>query len=195
MRICARQWDRSESIRLIARTHGLANKRTARYRTKESARTCTKLIAILGSRGFVRRVQRDRQSSCNCSPTNRTSYLQSTTSSQAQIKCSLYPPCFPTTITNHHHRRHYQRRRGCRCRRRMDSACSSLFTVYGCIAHCASKTLSLARALRILRPPLGSLDPGVNEVGSENAPRRVVQMRSLPSFNLFGGFMLDERKK
>lgn len=27
----------------------------------------------------------------------RTSYLQSTTSSQAQIKCSLYPPCFPTT--------------------------------------------------------------------------------------------------
>jgi hypothetical protein len=26
---------------------------------------------------------------------SHTSYLQSTTSSQAQIKCSLYPPCFP----------------------------------------------------------------------------------------------------
>jgi len=45
-------------------------------------------------------VQRHRPPACNCSSADdsRTSHLQSTTSSQAQIKCSLYPPCFPTTI-------------------------------------------------------------------------------------------------
>ena len=51
------------------------------------------------------------------------------------------------------------------------------------------ETLSLSGALRILRPILRSSDLGVNEVdsvGSENAPRRIVQMRSLPSFDLFG---------
>lgn len=132
-------------------------KKEKRRSRRKRARTCVREI----DRG--RRSQRggssgrsnetDSQAATARPPMSRTSHLQSTTSSQAQIKCSLYPPCFPTTITNHHHRHHHQRR-GCRCRCDTGSACSrsSRFTVASRIVRVRP---SLCRGPRILRPPLG----------------------------------------
>lgn len=80
---------------------------------KARARASAKSIAISARGSPGRSNETGGQAATARPPMSRTSHLQSTTSSQAQIKCSLYPPCFPTTIINHHHRRHHQHR-GCR---------------------------------------------------------------------------------
>lgn len=117
-------------------------------------------ISTKGSPGRCN--ETDGQTATARSPMSHTSHLQSTTSSQAQIKCSLYPPCFPTTITNHHHRHHHQR---CGCRCRTDSAC--ILAVHGLQlrhTHCASKTLSLSGPSHPRGPLSNRRTPGTTEV-------------------------------